>query len=232
MKLSYTSSIPKILFTIWIGDETKEPVDLIESWKQKHPNWEHRVYRNKDLYGRKWKNQRLIDVYLKEGRYAGVADVMRYELLYEHGGFCHPADSECLHNIEPLLDKNFDAFGVYENEKVRPGLVSPLYACTPKHRFAGFLVNNLPTIPPRAKRPTGKLISKAPWQVTGNAYMKRMIAEHRDLSLYIWPSYRFNPIHHTGETYTGRGKVYACQQWGTTTNAGIGVKEYKWQSKS
>lgn len=149
---------------------------------------------------------------------------MRYEILYAEGGFLHPADSECLHNIEPLFDNQHDAYGVYEQEEVRPGLVSPLYACSKGNKFAKALIDNLPTIPPLAR--SG--ISKAPWQVTGNAYMRRMIEQENYKGLLIWPSYIFNPIHHTGVAYDGNNKVYAVQQWGSTTDAGIGIKQYKW----
>lgn len=221
-----TLSIPRKLHTIWIGDDSKRPDVLLQTWQDKHPDWEYRIWNNDDLYGRTWKNQKIIDVYLHEKRYPGVADVMRYEILYEHGGFIHPADSLCLENIEPLLDPKYDAYGVYEQEEVRPGLVSPLYACAPGNEFAKALIDNLPTIPPRAP---GRAISKAPWQVTGNDYMRRMIERTNYPKLLIWPSYRLNPIHHTGVKYTGRGKVYAVQQWGATSAAGIGIKDYTWK---
>lgn len=216
--------IPKNLFTIWIGDESKCPHDLLQTWKDKHPDWNYQVFGNETLYGRIWYNQSLIDVYLKEKRYPGVADVMRYELLHEHGGFCYPADSKCLHNIDELFDSKNDAYCVYENEKVRPGLVSPLYACTKGNAFAQYLIDHLPTIPPKVNG-----VSRAPWQVTGNKFMRDSIASMNYSRLKIWESFRFNPIHHTGETYKGNEKVYGVQQWGATTEAGIGVKEYNWK---
>lgn len=218
----------KNMFVIWIGDESNRPDHLIDTWKEKHPDWNFRVVGNEEFYGREWKNQSLINVYLNEKRYPGVADVVRYELLYEEGGFCAPADSKCLHNIEPLFDDKHDAYGVYENEKVRPGLVSPLYACTKGNPLAKALVDNLPTRPPKARGGTVTRPSKAPWQVTGNAFMRKMIAREKYEGLMVWPSYRFTPIHHTGERYKGRGKVYAVQQWGNTSEAGIGVKKYDW----
>ena len=222
-------SIPKKLHCIWIGQDSKRPDHLLKTWQDLHPDWEYRLWNNDDLYGRTWKNQSLIDVYLREGRYPGVADVMRYEILYEEGGFLHPADSKCLHNIEPLLDREYDAYAVYENEAVRPGLTSPLYACSKGNRFVKALIDNLPEKPLRAFRGDPKRPSKAPWQVTGNAYMRKMIAKEEYDKLLIWPSYRFNPIHHTGLTYKGRGKVYACQLWGSTSEAGLGVGEYSWK---
>ena len=227
--LGHAMKIPKKLHCIWIGDDSKRPDHLLKTWQDLHPDWEYRLWNNDDLYGREWINQSLIDVYLQEGRYPGVADVMRYEILYTEGGFLHPADSQCLHNIEPLFDNQHDAYGVYEQEEVRPGLVSPLYACAPGNAFAKALIDNLPNVPPRALNGTPERPSKAPWQVTGNDYMRRMIKQQNYSGLKIWPSYRFNPIHHTGVMYKGTGKVYAVQQWGSTTDAGIGIKKYNWR---
>lgn len=216
--------IPKNLFTIWVGDESKCPHEFINTWRENHPNWIHLVFGNEELYSRQWKNQSLIDTYLKEKRYPGVADVMRYELLHDFGGFCHPADSICLHPIDDLLDSEHDAYGVYENEKVRPGLVSPLYACSKGNPFAKYLIDNLPSQPPKRNG-----VSRPPWIVTGNKYMRDSIKAMKYDRLKIWPSYRFTPIHHTGERYQGKEKVYACQQWGATSEAGIGVNKYEWK---
>ena len=214
--------VPKNMFVIWIGNKPA-PLHLINTWKEKHPDWKFRIIDNDEFYGTKWQNQSLIDVYLSENRYPGVADVIRYELLFREGGFSPPADSLCLHNVEELMDDNNEAYGVYENEKVRAGLVSPLYACVKNSSFAFDLINNLPKIPPKIN---GR--SKAPWQVTGNLYMKKMIEEKKPSKLTIWESFRFNPIHHTGLRYEGNEKVYAVQQWGATSEAGIGIGKYEW----
>lgn len=218
--------VPKNMFVIWIGHK-EPPLHLINTWKEKHPDWSFRIVDNDEFYGTKWKNQSIIDVYLSEGRYPAVADVIRYELLYRDGGFSPPADSLCLHNVEELMDDDNEAYGVYENEKVRAGLVSPLYACIKNASFAQTLVHNLPAIPPKA----ASGISKAPWQVTGNLYMKKMIELTKPKTLTIWESFRFNPIHHTGLRYEGNEKVYAVQQWGATSEAGIGVGKYEWCKK-
>lgn len=195
------------MFIIWIGDKPA-PKENIDSWKEKHPHWNFRVVGNEELFGRKWVNQGIIDTYLKEKRYAGVADVMRYELLYREGGFCPPADAYCLENTDELFKG--EAFAVYENEIERPHLLSPLYACKKGNEFAKKLVYSLPKLPPKIKG-----VSKAPVSVTGNYYMKRMVAKHKP-NLVIFPSHYFIPIHHTGRRYEGADKIYAVQLWGTT----------------
>jgi mannosyltransferase OCH1-like enzyme len=206
--------IPKKLHVIWIGDDSKRPDRLLKTWQDKHPDWEYKIWGNKELNDYEWLKQSLMDVYLKETRYPGVADVMRYNILLNEGGFVHPADSECLHNIEPLIDCT--ALGVYENETVRPGLISPLYGAIPNHPLTKAIIDRLPDTPPLAAKGTKERPSKAPWQVTGNAHMQRVVESQNWQGLKILPSYVFNPVHHTGHTYKGTGKIYAKQLWGAT----------------
>lgn len=213
-------TIPKIMHVIWIGDESKRPDEWLQTWRDKHPDWEYKIWGNKELESHDWNNRELIDFYLSKGRYNGVADCMRYQILYEEGGFVHEADSICLEPIDELFtDARYDAYGVYENEIVRPGLISPLYGASKGNKFAKMLMDNLPTTPP--KDASGLWLE--PWLVTGNVYMMKM----RELKIYpklkVFSSHYFAPIHYTGLAYLGEDKVYAVQQWGSTDN-----KEYKW----
>lgn len=196
------------LATIWIGDDSKRPDNLIQTWKDKHPNLEYQLYDNDYLHGREWYNQSLIDEYLEHKDYPGVADIMRYEILLEEEAFIHPADSVCLHNIEELLDT--DIVTVYENEKAAPGLISPVYYAKPGHPFVRRLVENLPST---VFNDNGEYMK--PWTWTGNLYMQTMY-ESKDWGFKPLPSYTFTPIHHTGRKYRGKKKVYATQLWGST----------------
>lgn len=227
--------IPKKLHVIWIGDESKRPDEWIKTWQDKHPDWEYKIWGNKELEEHDWINKGIIEQYLKEKRYPGVADVMRYQILYEEGGMVHPADSTCVNSINELMTA--PAIAVYENETVRPGFISPLYASEPHGMFVKTLIDNLPDTPPLAPHQSRTIErpSKAPVQVTGNIFMKNIVENYTKLTgrnladdLVILPSYTFNPIHHTGLRYEGNGKVYAVQQWGSTSEAGIGVQKYDW----
>lgn len=199
------------LGTIWIGDDSKRPDKLIDSWKRLHPDWEYQLYDNDYLYGKKWVNQELLDQYLELKDYPGVADIMRYEILYNEELFLHPADSECLIAIDDLV-KDRDIVTVYENEKVRPGLISPVYYAKKNHPFVGHLIEHMST---SAYDENGVYLE--PWQNTGNLYMQK-VYESREWGFKPLPSYTFNPVHFTGETYTGNGKIYARQMWHSTNN--------------
>lgn len=200
------SKIPKKLHHIWVGPK-EAPAEWMNTWKEKNPDWEYTLWDNEKVFGRKWINQKHIDYYRERQIWHGVADVVRYEILWEQGGFMPGADSVCLEPIDELFTDGFDCYGVYENEKVRPGLISPLYAAKPGCEFAKQLIDGL-----SVKEEVGE-----PWIHTGNKYMQEMV-DSKLPPMKIFPSYIFNPIHYTGETYQGKEKVYGKQMWGTTLN--------------
>lgn len=203
-------NIPYLMWHIWIGPY-EMPLHWMNTWKEKHPNWEYIIFDNKKLNEKKFINQHLIDEYLRRGKYNGVADLIRYELLYEYGGFIPPADSVCLENVEELFkeDPNI-CYTVYENEIIREGYVSPIYACNPKNEFVLTIIETL------NKLKSEELKDKV-WESTGNLFLKNMIELHRP-NIKIFPSYYFIPKHFKAKTprYTGPEKVYADQMWGTT----------------
>jgi mannosyltransferase OCH1-like enzyme len=198
--------IPKIAHCIWVGNEDLTPHKMIYTWRVKHFRYRYILWDNEKIFGRKWHNQHLIDYYKEREIWHGVADVARYEILHEMGGFMHGADSECLHNIDELFDPRYNAFSVYENEIVRPGYVAPLYACSEGNKFAKTLIDELHKVKTPDK----------PWKTTGNLFMMKMIEKHKPKRLKIWDSHTLIPVHHTGLEYKGTGKVYAKQMWGTT----------------
>ncbi len=57
-------------------------------------------------------NQELINAFYARKEYAGVSDLMRYEILEEVGGFIPEADSICLRATDELWDKPDAAYTV------------------------------------------------------------------------------------------------------------------------
>lgn len=200
--------IPKNIGHIWIGPRSA-PEEWLQSWKDHHPDWSYTLYDNDFLASFPFRNRKLIDEYVKRGQFAGAADLMRYEILYEFGGFIPGADTLCIANTEELFPEA-KAYTVYENEKVRPGLVSPILACERKNDFVKLLIEELSQLHPYE---IGQ-----PWKTTGNRFVAQMIQEHQP-DVTIFPSHYFIPEHFTGEIYNGDGKVYCHQMFGTTTNA-------------
>jgi mannosyltransferase OCH1-like enzyme len=207
-------AIPKEMTHIWIGPKPA-PYHWMNTWKEKHPDWKYFVFDNKELEKTKFKNQELIDIYCNRKAYHGAADIIRYELLYERGGYIPGADYKCLHNVEELLEcdeavKNV-AYLIYENEIKRPGLLAPVIASTPYHPFLEKILEKISKIDLNN-------VSSEVWSTVGNLLMKEVRESYEGNDLVIFPSYFLVPRHYTGIEYKGPGKIYAEHQWGQTNN--------------
>ena len=197
-------TIPKKLGHIWIGP-LSAPYEWLESWKAQHPDWQYTLYDNDFLADYPFKTRELIEFYYSLGFYNGVADLMRYEILYEFGGLLPPSDAWCYHNTEVLFQKPC-AYTVYENELIRGELVSPILACEANNKFVGQLIEEL------LQLSTDDL--DAPWKSTGNLFVAKMIKKYNP-DITIFPSHYFNPVHYEGLVYEGEDTVYAKQMFGS-----------------
>jgi len=205
-------NIPRNMIHIWVGPNPA-PQKWMNTWTDLHPDWRYRVFDDAELRSRKFVNQHLIDRYYEVGKFNGVADLIRYELLYQEGGFLPPADAVCLANTDELWVEGPDiCYTVYENEVIKPGYVSPIYACCAGNRFLEIIIDTLNQLSPRDL--SGKV-----WTSTGNLFLAGMIARHQP-HIKIFPSHYFIPKHYKAKSqrYDGPDRVYADQMWGTTRN--------------
>lgn len=201
--------IPKTIHIIWIGDDTKRPDNCINTWVQHNPGWQVCLWNNDDLANHGWINARHMRTMAERGQLCGVADLMRLEILYEHGGFAVDADSVCRRPLEDWLFE-CEAFACWENELARPGLIANGYmASVPENPFFGQMILDL-----QAQEVLGEGMA---WQVVGPLFLTKA---HRRLGysgLTIWPSHFFIPRHFTGQSYDGPAEqVFAEQAWGST----------------
>lgn len=206
--------IPKELSHIWIGP-LPAPKQWMDTWKDKHPEWNYTLYDNKFLKEFDFKTHKQLKEYWKRGQFAGVADLMRLEILYEWGGFMPGADSICFENTTELF-QDTEICTIYENEFLRGRLVSPIQAAIPKHDFIGEMIERL------SKVKISDL--DEPWISTGNWFTAEIIDEMKP-NIKIFPSHYFIPVHYTGHTYSGNEKIYAQQLFGST-NTLISKPEY------
>jgi mannosyltransferase OCH1-like enzyme len=202
-------SIPRTIHIVWIGDEKKRPDDLIQTWIDKNPSWEVKVWGNEELHGVNWENSAHIQTYLEQKQYNGVADMMRYEILYTHGGFAVDADSECVAPLEDWLFCN-SACAPWENEVTRPNLIAMGYMASaaghPLFKEIIEAIKNDPTIP-----------DGPAWIKTGPVLFTEVYKKHPE-NVHVWPSHYFIPEHYTGVKHEGKGPIFAHQKWMTTLN--------------
>src|ERR1019366_9126054 len=172
--------IPKHLHVIWIGDDSKCPHQWIQTWKDKHPTWQFKLWGNAELDGRPWRSKRQMERFRQAGSWAGVADLMRYEILCEHGGVYVDADSTCVRPLDDwLLDTRM--FAAWENEVHRPGLVANGYiGSVPQHPALHAIIRKTSSMNRRvwhrAWTNPFRWEELSPWKAVGPLFFTKMIA--------------------------------------------------------
>lgn len=202
--------IPKTLHFIWVGDESKRPDNCIETWRRHNPGWTVKVWGNAELQGREWVNAaHMMEMHGRELN--GVADMMRWEILYEEGGVLMDADSICLRPLDDdLLD--CEAFACWESEIARPGLIAAGYfGCKAGNPFVGQIILDIQS--------ELTVINDMAWKTVGPQRLTDSYRKYAYHPLRIYPSHYFIPEHFSGLAYDGDGKIYAHQLWGSTRRA-------------
>jgi mannosyltransferase OCH1-like enzyme len=184
---------------IWIGDQNKLP-QSVYSWGGVT------LYGNDTLSGRTWELRDQMKHYANTGELNGVADCMRWELLYEHGGIFVDADSERIRNL-PEFIYELDAAAAWENEIAAPGLIACGFLKFPaKDPFIRAVIDYC-----KAQNCHGK----PAWITVGPQALTETYKKVKPKYLTILPSHFFFPEHWTGVKWEGR-VIYAKQHWGSS----------------
>ncbi|HML19369.1 MAG TPA: glycosyltransferase [Candidatus Dependentiae bacterium] len=93
-----TPRIPKIIHHIWLGSALPEKYKAWQkTWLNHHPDWEYRLWTQKEIDEFGLKNRTQFD----EARtYGEKSDIARYEILYRLGGVYTDTDFECLQPMD------------------------------------------------------------------------------------------------------------------------------------
>ena len=212
------TAIPRELGQIWIGP-LEPPLDWMRTWADMHPDWTYTLYDNAYMLSRRFRCQPLMTRYFLQGEYAGVADLLRYEILLERGGFVAEADSECLRSVNPLAasDRPFTCYEIPPDLCVslgmprKKGLVCPILASPPGHPVVEALIDYI-------RQRTDPIDPPKPWKGTGNFLIRDFLRRNPPLAgqVTIHPAHYFVPVHYRGWAYDGPDEPFARQFWGTT----------------
>ncbi|HVX00672.1 MAG TPA: glycosyltransferase [Candidatus Babeliaceae bacterium] len=121
--------IPKVIHQIWLGSPFPEKYKRYqESWLRNHPDWQYKLWTDEDVKKMKLYNQAA---YNNAPNYGEKADILRYEILYHHGGLYVDTDFEAIRSFD-VLNNSYDFYvGI---SRVNPVRVSnALIASKPGH---------------------------------------------------------------------------------------------------
>jgi mannosyltransferase OCH1-like enzyme len=213
------SIIPKKLHLIWVGDDRNRPDPWINSWRTNHPDWEFRLWGNAERELTPWRCAHQIRVLAAARRWDGVADIMRYEILREHGGVYVDADSLSVRPLDEWLLET-PMFAVWESEEHAPGLVANGFiGAIAGHAALVEIVDRINQLkdPLRVREPW-RLRAKrvAPWKTVGPVLFTEIVRAQPPDQVKILPSALFLPRHFL-DVHEDPGKVvYARHFWQTT----------------
>lgn len=162
------------------------------------------MWDNESTSKRVWQLERQMQIFREKGRFDGVSDLMRYEILHEYGGFFPEADMECKSPVDELFQEMHDCytsdmFGIPGHRMASrwTGSTLPLLAAVEASVFASQLISEASKID-KFDRPSF---------VTGNGLMRRSIEKFKP-DIVVWPHDYFS-LQDGVHNHSIQGKVYA-----------------------
>jgi mannosyltransferase OCH1-like enzyme len=173
--------IPKLLHQTAKTHEIPEGCrPYVERLKALHPDWTYKLWTDADnLELVRTRMPEFLDVYQKLPKNIMRADVIRYVIMYVHGGLYLDTDYEFLkpfdlghHDV--VLPWEFDGGANPENDRV----ANSLFASVPGHPFWKMVIDDLMANPPLA--PDVNVLS-----TTGPMFLTRIFHKARAAGLNI-----------------------------------------------
>jgi hypothetical protein len=211
-------TIPRTLHQLWIGRPVPEHIaEYMQTWRDRHPDWEYRLWTEKELGELPMVNRWLYDNacrFALPGRCEQFrSDIARYEILATHGGVYIDADFECLRPIDPLLRSPLvHAFSAWEEDQKWINLA--VYGTEPNHQFVHDLRLGLTahvkrltlngTRPNTGSRLSGPRYLTRVWE--RNSYDPGLVVYPRE---WFYP-YAWNELHRGDEKFDD---AYAVHHW-------------------
>jgi mannosyltransferase OCH1-like enzyme len=211
--------IPKVIHQIWLGDQSRRPSKLMETWKTLNPDWEHKIWTEENMPELQCQPQ-----FDAMAELAGKADILRYEILFNEGGFYIDADAECTKPLDDFFLDN-DSFCCWENEYTRTGLMANGYLGAIKgNALMGLMINTIKQIPIQVMKDFPPLTA---WQTVGPSLLTKMIQHHTYHKIEVYPSHYFIPLHYTGVDQSYKKQIYGKQYYMSTPISGNSYDDFK-----
>jgi mannosyltransferase OCH1-like enzyme len=166
-------SIPKIIHQTWRDKRLPKAFQQYAStWKRFHPEWEYRLWTDRD-------NRRFIRTHYRWflPQYDAYrwpiqrVDAIRYFLLYHYGGLYADLDFQCLRPFDTLVDGRSCVLGLEPQEHCREHgreriVCNALMAARPGHEFFRKVTQELPNYADRLDTAQPILETTGPFMLT------------------------------------------------------------------
>lgn len=144
-----SSNIPRILHFIWLGPRPMPNVELLESWRVHHSDWEIQVWRNDNVSIDLHNNEAFVYA-LDHELYGMASDILRCEVLYKYGGVYVDVDYVCVGSLQ-----EFDSLKFYCGAS-HTGCIevnNGILACAPQSPILKIVMEDIHTWFEEMKRP-------------------------------------------------------------------------------
>jgi mannosyltransferase OCH1-like enzyme len=192
--------IPNIIHQIWVGPKPipTTSIEFITNIRRLHPDYEYRLWSDKDITPETFKNYSYI---MNCKSYAQKADLMRYEILYNHGGIYLDIDFELFQNLTPLLTN--DLVVCNEDESIHEKISNSFFACIKHNPQLLNCVNSVKNIN----------FLRSIQIASGPVFFRQCLDLKNNVTLL--PTHMMFPTHYTNPTkpFVKTDNTYGCHHW-------------------
>lgn len=202
--------IPRTIHQIWMGDK-KRPEQWMNSWKEKHPAWNYKIWNEEMIRALSLQNIEIFDKYKSMGKWYGMADVARAEIIYREGGVYIDADCECLESMDfaKFLDRKIFLTLANPNQDMPGRISNSVFGARKEHPFFKLYIDRIG----QAKE------INPPWNTIGGTLLTDCVNEFGQNKIELLPPHYFYPENSRGTIkYSGQDKIYGRHYWGSTKN--------------
>jgi len=136
--------IPKKIHFVWLGNKVikEEYKNFIDTFKQLYSDYEVKIWNDNDVLSEGIIPDNLRDFYYDNNfSCAFKADILRYLIIYKHGGFYFDVDFQPIRKIQDCF-LNFDFLGAIQNNgEVAIGF----FAAVEKNELLKNVIDTIPT---------------------------------------------------------------------------------------
>lgn len=193
-------TLPKKIHQIWLGSTIPDEYSKLgDTWKRLNPDWEYKLWTDKDTKNVDIPCRKLFESITNYGQ---KSDFLRYHILNQFGGIYADTDFECLKSFNTLSYAQF-LVGVGYPSAVE--LYNGLIGCIPNHPIISNIVRSV-----GGKKMLDKGFKNV-FNITGGYFFTRCffetITKYAEKIVALPPVY-FCPFPNQGKYYLKNGRDY------------------------